>query len=86
MAAINIPIINESEYPLFRDIGVLSQFPLDYSAFLELFNQEKENFIRKGIITVDKNIDFAMFITWFGGGRRATYQDLFFYAATVIKP
>jgi hypothetical protein len=85
MAAINIPIINETEYPSFKNIGVRSQFPEDYSAFLELFGQEKKRFTEKHIITVEININFAGFQGWYGRGRVATYQDLFRYAATIVN-
>jgi hypothetical protein len=84
MAAINIPIISESEYPLFREIGVSGQFPPEYTAFLELFNQDKKKRIPDpNIITVKTNINFPGFIKWFGTGRYATYQNLYSYAATI---
>lgn len=85
MAAITIPVINEKDYHLFRDIGVASEFPVDYSSFLEMFNSEMERTIDKGIITIKKEIDYSGFMTWFGRGRWATYQDLFFYAANIIE-
>jgi len=85
MAAIRIPLISKDEYPLFTGIGVLSQFPPDYSAFLELFNQEKKNFTDKGIDTIDTHIDFAGFVKWFGTGRYATYSDLLQYAVVVAQ-
>ena len=86
MAAITIPVINEKEYHSFRSIGVASEFPPDYSSFLEMFNSEMERTIDKGIITTKKEIDFSGFVTWFGRGRWATYQDLLFYTANIVKP
>lgn len=90
MAAINIPVISEKEYPLFRSIGVLSQFPEDYSAFLDFMSKKNKEICRGGIIAVNVNIDFAGFRDWFIGpikiGRKyATYNDLLKYASLIIN-
>jgi hypothetical protein len=85
MATIKFPIIKESEYELFRGIGVTNEFPPDFSAFLERMEQENKSFTDKGIITIETNINFASFRLWFGVGRYACNSDLFNYAAIITN-
>lgn len=86
MASVNIPVISESEYPLFRGIGVLSQFPEDYVAWLEFVSKKNKEICHGGIIAVNTQIDFAGFRKWLGTRKYATYIDLLNYAATIINP
>ena len=82
MAAINIPVIKKDEYVLFRDSGIRSQFPIDYSTFVEMFGKENKKITDSGVIPVYIEIDFAGFRQWLGTGKYATYNDLLRYAAT----
>ena len=89
MAAINIPVISESEYPLFRHIGVVSQFPEDFNSFVDLMSKKTKEVCHGGVIPVNVNIDFAGFsgwlTKWHAGRQYATYNDLFQYAASIIN-
>lgn len=80
-----IPIITESDYPAFQQLGIASQFPDDYSAFLELLKKEEQKLHARGIVTDKVNVDAAGFQQWFGGRGKATYSDLFKYAASVVE-
>ncbi len=85
MAAVNVPVISEAEYPLFRRIGVKSQFPINYSSYLERTSQESKEFTNRGISTVEVDVDFVSFKNWFGSGKYVTYSDLLRYAASISK-
>ncbi len=85
MSVTYIPIISEEEYHLFRDIGVTSQFPMDYSAFLERVGKELKEATKAGIPALKMNIDFTGFIKWFNSGRYASYTDLLNYAVFVTS-
>jgi len=83
--AINIPVISESEYRLFQQIGITSQFPIDYSAFLEFVDQETKKITDRGIVAIKTNVDFAGFRQWLGRRKYATYSDLLRYAAIIAN-
>ena len=85
MAAINIPVILENEYPLFQSIGIKSEFPGDYSAFLKLLEQKNKDLINSGVIPVYVDVDFTGFRKWFPAGKYATYSDLICYT-TILRP
>ena len=85
MASINIPIISEAEYASFRSIGVISQFPKDYSSFVKLMGEEIKERCHGGVIPVEIKINFSEFKQWLGT-RHATYNDLLNYAATIVNP
>lgn len=88
MASINLPVISENEYPLFRSIGVSSQFPENYVAFIDFMSKKNNEACHGGLIAVNVNIDFTGFRDWFvrpgkRGSKYATYNDLLKYAATI---
>lgn len=83
---VNIPVISENEYHLFRSIGVVSEFPEDFVSFVNIMAKKNNEICHGGIIPVNVNVDFAGFREWFiGSGHKrrkyATYQDLLKYAA-----
>lgn len=81
-----IPIIAESDYDTFRSIGVRSQFPDDYGAFLQLVEQEKEKFRTSGCVTKDVNVNTAGFKKWLAARKQyPTYSALLTYTASLVK-
>jgi len=76
-----IAIISESDYPYFHSVGVRSQFPDDYAAFLKLIEKRKKDLHARGIVTLDVDIDAAGFKNWLGPRKHVTDSDLSMYAA-----
>jgi len=85
MSVTYIPVVSEEEYHLFRDIGFMSEFPINYSTFLELIDKEIKEGTNADIPVLKVNIDFSGFVKWFNSARYATFSDLLNYSVFVAK-
>jgi len=86
MAVIYIPVVAESDYPIFREIGVGGEFPSDFAAFLQRVEQRKTDFHELGYRIREVKVDPAGFKRHIRAGKRATFGHLIRYAARLVGP
>ena len=75
--------IREKDYELLRSFCVSTFVGEDYTSFLQNIIKKKQEFKDKGIVTVDVDIDAALFKQWFGERGKAGYERFFTYSAIV---